>query len=119
MLFRSERLLLVLDALKVKLPRPSACDVYVCTIGEKASETGFRITSDLRAAGIKAECDHMARSMKAQMKYAAKIGAAKVVIIGDEELQSGIAVIRDMEKSEEIKLGFGQIIEFIKEEAEA
>lgn len=109
-----ERLLLVLESLGIELPEPSVCDVYVCTLGEKASEYGFKITSDLRAAGIKADCDHMGRSMKAQMKYAGKIGAGKVVILGEDELERKEAVVRNMAKSEENKVALEQLIEFIK-----
>ncbi len=109
-----ERLLLVLDVLGIEIPQPSLCDVYVCTLGAAASEFGFKIASDLRAAGIKAECDHMGRSMKAQMKYAGKIGAGRVIIIGDDEITGGAAVVRDMAKSEESKVAMAQLIEFIK-----
>ena len=109
-----ERLLLVLESLGIDIPEPDICNVYVCTLGEKASEVGFSITSKLRAAGIKAECDHMSRSMKAQMKYAGKIGAKKVVIIGEEEIEKGSAAVRDMTKSEESTVAMEQLIDFIK-----
>lgn len=109
-----ERLLLVMESLGIDLPEPSRCDVYVCTLGEAASEYGFKVASDLRASGIKAECDHMGRSMKAQMKYAGKIGAGRVIIIGDDEIAQGAAVVRDMSKSEESKVAMAQLIEFIK-----
>ena len=46
-----ERLLLVLDVLGIEIPQPSLCDIYVCTLGAAASEFGFKIASDLRAAG--------------------------------------------------------------------
>ncbi|MBT3318839.1 MAG: histidine--tRNA ligase [Clostridia bacterium] len=109
-----ERLLLVLESLGIDIPEPSLCDVYVCTLGENASEKGFKITADLRAAGIKAECDHTGRSMKAQMKYAGKIGAGKVIIIGENEIAKGVAAVRDMKASEEKTVAFEQLNEFIK-----
>ena len=113
-----ERLLLVLESLGIDIPEPSLCDVYVCTLGEQAAQEGFSITTQLRNAGVKAECDHMGRSMKAQMKYAGKIGAAKVVIIGEDELKNKEAVVRDMAQSKEDTVAFEQLINFIKEEAE-
>ena len=109
-----ERLLLVLDSLNIEIPEPKLCDVYVCTLGDKAAREGFSLTTKMRAAGIKAECDHMGRSMKAQMKYAGKIGAARVVIIGEDELQKKEAVVRDMDKSEENTVAIEQLIDFIK-----
>ena len=96
-----ERLLLVLESLGIELPAPNVCDVYVCALGDKAAVESFRIAGGLRSAGLKAECDHMGRSLKAQLKYASKIGARYAVIIGDNELNSGMTVVRDMAKSEE------------------
>ena len=70
--------------------------------------------SELRAAGISAECDHMGRSVKAQLKYANKIGAAWVIIIGDEEMEKQAAVVRDMANSRETLVPFGELNDFIK-----
>lgn len=109
-----ERLILVLESLGIDLPEPSVCNVYVCTLGDVASMKGFSITAELRQQGVKAECDHMGRSMKAQLKYANKIGASKVIIIGDDEIEKGVAVVRDMTKSEESTVPLTELNEFIK-----
>ncbi len=109
-----ERLLLVLESLGIELPEPRLCDAYVCTLGEAARVEGFCVTSKLRADGIKAECDHINRSLKAQLKYAAKLGAKFVAIIGDDELQKGVAVVRDMEKSEENTVPLEELNLYIK-----
>jgi histidyl-tRNA synthetase len=109
-----ERLLLVLESLHIKLPEPSLCDVYVCTLGEAAAVEGFCITKRLREEGIKAESDHMARSLKSQFKYAGKLGAKTVVIIGDDELAKGECVVRDMGKSEEKTVPLAELNQIIK-----
>lgn len=109
-----ERLLLVLESLGIALPEPRLCDAYVCTLGETAAVEGFCITKRLRDAGIKAECDHMGRSLKAQLKYAAKLDARFTVIIGDDELSKGVAVVRDMEKSEENTVPLAELNQMIK-----
>ncbi len=109
-----ERLLLVLDSLGIALPQPNLCDVYVCTLGEAAAVEGFCITKRLRDAGIKAECDHMARSLKAQLKFAGKLGAKFVAIIGDDELAKGVCVLRDMAKSEEKTVPLTELNQIIK-----
>ena len=109
-----ERLLLVLESLGIELPEPRLCDVYVCTLGEAAGIKGFEVTAALRAAGISAECDHMGRSMKAQMKYANKIGASRVVIIGGDELERGAAVVRDMENSIEKEVPLAELNQYFK-----
>ncbi|MGE5495506.1 MAG: histidine--tRNA ligase [Burkholderiales bacterium] len=109
-----ERLLLTLDSLGIELPKAPGCSAYVCTVGDKASVKGFSILSELREAGINAECDHMGRSLKAQLKYANKIGAAWVIIIGDEEMEKQAAVVRDMANSRETLVPFGELNDFIK-----
>ncbi len=109
-----ERLLLVLESLGIALPEPGLCDAYVCTLGDAAEVEGFCVTKRLREAGIKAECDHMGRSLKAQLKYAAKLGARFTVIIGDDELSKGIAVVRDMQLSEEKTVPLAELNQMIK-----
>ena len=69
-----ERLLMVLESLGIALPEPFVCDVYVCTMGGRAALQGFGLAGRLRAAGVKTECDHIGRSLKAQLKYANKLG---------------------------------------------
>lgn len=109
-----ERLLLTLDSLGIELPGQPGCDAYVCTVGEKAGIKGFSITSDLRNAGVKAECDHMGRSLKAQLKYANKTSAAWVIIIGDDEMEKQAAIVRNMADSKESTVPFGELNDFIK-----
>ena len=109
-----ERLLLTLDSLGLELPKTPGCGAYICAVGDKAGVKGFSIVSELREAGINAECDHMGRSVKAQLKYANKIGAAWVIIIGDEEMEKQAAVVRDMANSRETLVPFGVLFDFIK-----
>ncbi len=109
-----ERLLLVLESLGITLPSPNLCDAYVCTLGEAAAVEGFCVTKRLRDAGLKAECDHMARSLKAQLKFAAKLGAKFVAIIGDDELNQGVCMLRDMNKSEEKTVPLAELNQIIK-----
>ncbi len=108
-----ERLLLVLESLGIELPSPALCDVFVCTLGDAAAVEGFRVVSELRNSGLKAECDHMGRSLKAQLKYAGKIGAEYAAIIGDDELQKSVAVLRNMKKSEENTVPLAELHQFI------
>ncbi len=109
-----ERLLLVLESLGIALPQPSLCDVYVCSLGEAAAVEGFCVAKRLREDGIKADCDHMGRSLKAQLKFAGKLGAKFVAIIGDDELEKRVCVLRDMTKSEEKTVPFAELNQIIK-----
>ena len=59
----------------------------------------FLLVQELRKKGISADFDHAARSVKAQFKYAGKVGARFVVAIGSNELESGMYTIKDMAAS--------------------
>ena len=65
-------------------------------MGDKAYEKAFSLAGDLRDKGIKVEIDHAGRGVKAQFKYADKIGAENVATIGDNELESGICRVKRM-----------------------
>ena len=72
--------------------------LYIAPMGAAARAKALSIVSALRARGYYAECDISARSLKAQMKYADKLGARYTLIIGDSELESGRAQLKDMAK---------------------
>jgi histidyl-tRNA synthetase len=73
--------------------------VYIAPLGAAAQIKAAEITERLRREGIFAECDLIGRSLKAQMKYANKIGAAYTLILGDNEIETGRAVLRDMQNA--------------------
>ena len=75
--------------------------IYIAALGEKAMIKGLEITERLRREGKFAECDVVGRSLKAQMKYANKKGAKYTLIIGDSEVEAGVAQLRDMESGEQ------------------
>ena len=91
-----ERLLLLLKEQKIDIPEPPVCDLYVLGIGEKAKLKAFNIIEGVRSASLIAEGDIVGRSVKAQMKYADKIKARFSMVIGDSELESNSAKLRNM-----------------------
>lgn len=95
-----ERLLMVLEAQGIQIPKPSPCDLYIASMGENASVFAMRLASDLRNEGFAAESDLIGRSLKAQMKYADKIGAKYSMVIGDDELTAGKAKVKNMATGE-------------------
>ncbi len=95
-----ERLLLILEAQGGKFPAPPRCEVYLASMGEKAAQRCFAIATRLRDGGVSVECDTVGRSLKAQMKYADKIGARYTIVVGDNELESGQAKLKDMDTGE-------------------
>ena len=94
------RLLMLLEAQGIELPKPSGCDIYIAPMGENASYEAAAIVADLRAGGISAQTDVVGRSLKAQMKYADKIGAKYTMVLGDDEISSGKAKIKNMDSGE-------------------
>ena len=103
-----ERLMLVLEAQKVELPAPPACEVYIASMGEAASKEAFRLATELQRCGIMAACDLCSRGLKAQMKYANKIGAAFTVVLGDDELANKKAKMKNMKTGEEKPISLGE-----------
>ena len=91
-----ERLLMVMDECGIELPAPNRFDLYIASMGEEASLKAFELAYALRREGISVETDHVGRSMKAQFKYADKVGATNVLTIGDNELAEGKAVLKNM-----------------------
>ena len=87
-------------------PRPI---LYVAPLGKGAVAKALSIVSALRDKGMYAECDICQRSLKAQMKYADKLGAKYTLIIGDSELESGKAQLKNMEKSEQREIEIDNI----------
>ena len=95
-----ERLLLVMEAKGCAFPAPPRCELYLAPMGEAAVRRCFAIASRLREGGVAVEFDVAGRGLKAQMKYADKLGARYVIVVGDSELETGMAKLKDMESGE-------------------
>ncbi len=96
-----ERLLLTLEEEGLLPPPAPSIDVFVAAIGEELGPEAMRIARQLREAGLRVEQEVLGRSLKAQLRRAQKVGAARVVILGPQELQRGVAVVRDMNSSQQ------------------
>jgi len=99
-----ERLLLVMDKQNCDYLSPKKCDIYFATMGDAALEKAMELTRGLREYGYCAEYDLMGRGIKAQMKYANKIGAVYTVVLGDNELADGKAKLKEMESGKETEI---------------
>ncbi len=99
-----ERLMLVLESQGIVLPAESKCNVYIAPAGDAASIKAAEIATHLREEGVYALFDVSNRGIKAQMKYANKIGAEFVVVIGDNELQSGVVQLKNMETGDIVEM---------------
>lgn len=99
-----ERLLMLMDKQGIEIPEPSTCDLYVAVMGESASLKSFEIIKAVRSCGLIAETDIVGRGLRAQMKYADKIGAKFSMVLGDNEIEQGKAVIKNMSSGEQTEI---------------
>jgi histidyl-tRNA synthetase len=75
--------------------------VAVVPIGAEAATAGLALSRRLALAGLTAPAEVTGRSLKAGLKWAGKIGARAVVILGESEMRDGTAIVRDLAKGEQ------------------
>ncbi|MDL2215902.1 histidine--tRNA ligase [Ruminococcaceae bacterium OttesenSCG-928-N02] len=109
-----ERLLMVMEAEGSTIPQPAGPALYVGNIGPAGAQAAQRLVQQMRMAGFFAECDVMNRSLKAQMRYADKIGAAYSLVLGDEEVEAEKAKLKNMQTGEEKEIALADILAFFQ-----
>ncbi|HHW03468.1 MAG TPA: histidine--tRNA ligase [Thermoanaerobacterales bacterium] len=108
-----ERLITILEKKNLlKIPEEKV-DVYIAPLTEEYGNTALRLLYRFRENGISAETDYLKRSLKAQMKYADKIMAQFVVLIGEEEESSGFYTVKDLATGQQQKVAGDKIFEYI------
>lgn len=103
-----ERLLLLLKQQSVELPGADPCEIFIASLGQPAKLAAFRLCDTLWKSSVRAACDVNARGLKAQMKYADKIGAKYCLVLGDDELAAGKAELKNMKTGEKKKISLGE-----------
>ena len=99
-----ERILMVMDAQGIQIPCPDTCALYIATMGDDAKVKAFNLLKQVRECGIIAETDVVGRGLRAQMKYADKIGAKYSMVLGDNEIAENKAKVKNMESGEQTEL---------------
>lgn len=99
-----ERLMLLMEAQNCPFPEPQAADLFIVALGDKAVLKALEISKDMRAEGFGCLMDLNRRSVRAQMKYADKLGAKFNLVIGDNEVESGCAKLKNMATGEETEI---------------
>ena len=94
------RLRMVMESQGIELPGDTDCDIYIAPMDTEASYRAMAIVSDLRSGGISAQTDVAGRSLKAQMKYADKIGAKYTAVLGSNELAENSVKVKNMASGE-------------------
>lgn len=105
-----ERVLLALEKQNLLPDVENKYDVFVIPLGEKAQTSAFKVLSDLRKNGYIADMDFMDRSLKAQMKLANKFSAQYAVIIGDDEVATNSAVLKNMQTGEQQQINLDELL---------
>ena len=109
-----ERLLMLMEANGVEIPKPNDSDVFIATMGEGAKLFGQKLLYDLRKEGIRCQMDNLQRNFKGQFKYADRLGAKYTVVIGDNELEKKMATVKDMTSGEQKEVAFDELADFLK-----
>lgn len=108
-----ERLVLLLDSIGFEFPEPGACALYIASTDAESARVASQIALDVRLSGISAEYDITGRSLKAQMKYANKLNAEFTIVLGTDELNSGIGKLKDMKTGETVDVKLSEVAEAI------
>ncbi len=109
-----ERILIELKNAGTEPVAPTITDVYVAAITDDDRTEAYLLTQKLRTAGVKAECDHAGRSLKAQFKFAGKI-APFVAVVGGDERARGTVLLRNMNTREQQEIPLATAPEAIKQ----
>ena len=107
-----ERLLMVMEGTGAVIPEPNHPTVYLAGMDAQCREKAFELCAQLRKAGVYAETDHMERSVKAQFKYADKLGAKYVAVIGGNELEKGEMNVKCMATGESESVLFDNAVAY-------
>jgi len=91
-----ERLALMLGEQSIEPPRP---ELFIATLGEKAARAGFAMLTRLQREGLLVEMEYTGKSLKAQLRRADKLKTRRVLILGEDELERGVAQLRKMDES--------------------
>lgn len=111
-----ERIIAAMERQGLEFPADRKFDVFIAALGDHAREEAFTLLYNLRRAGVAGEMDLMGRSLKAQMKYADKLHARFTLILGDQELAKGVAVVRDMAAGEQREISLGELTGYLVEQ---
>jgi histidyl-tRNA synthetase len=108
-----DRLIEVLpEAFRAQVLERSA--IAVLPLDQGAASAALGLTRDFARAGLRATSEVTGRSLKASFKWAGKIGARVAVILGEDELAEGTAVVRDLARSEQETVALGEVVAHVR-----
>lgn len=110
-----DRTVLAMDSEGLTPSAIAACEVYVVPLGADAARVGFGLVDQLRRAGVATDMSYGGRGIKGAMKSADRSGAKAALVIGDRDLEAGVAQIKWLESGEQAPVALDAIVTTIKE----
>jgi histidyl-tRNA synthetase len=109
-----ERLLIVLERAGIELPVPPAMELFIIGLGDAGVKESIKLIHQLRDHNVKCDKDYTGRSLKAQMKYANKMNAKYITVIGEDEINNNKIKVKNMENGSEEEIQLNQLLEYMK-----
>ena len=109
-----ERVIENVKRLSVNFSGNPTLSIMFAHVGEKAKKETIRLSSQIRQLG-KETFVGPSRGLRSQMRYASHMNASHVIIIGDDEISSGLYTLRDLEKGDQTEITADGILNFVKE----
>jgi len=88
--------------------------LFIAALGEETYKEAYRLVNQLHLQGIRAELDYIGKSLKSQMRRANKLKTRYVLILGEEELKKGRAVLRNMEDKSQEEIPLQDLVNTLK-----
>lgn len=104
-----ERILLALELQGLLTASNKKIAAFIVTGGSAAEVYAFKILTDLRRKNIAATMDFGKKSMKAQMKAAAKSGAKFALIVGEDEVENSTVTIKNLETAAQVNVPVAEV----------
>ena len=103
-----ERAISLMDPASAEVQKPA---LFIAALGGEAVASVMPLINTLRLSGIRVDTDYTGASLKSQMKKADKSGAGHTLIIGEEEMKNGKAILRNMQTKEQSEVSLQTITE--------
>jgi histidyl-tRNA synthetase len=108
-----ERVLITMEELGLPRPGGNQLDAFLCPMGDAARDTSVTIASQLRQAGFSIDVDYLGRRLKAMLEMADAGGAKYAIVIGDDEIASQTASVRELATQTQHTVALSELATFI------
>jgi histidyl-tRNA synthetase len=110
-----DRTVLAIRAENIAVPEHARVAVFAVPLGEDARRTAFLLITRLRRAGVSADLAYGQRGLKGAMKAADRSGARYALIIGERDLATGVAQLKDLTTGDQEPVELDRLVATVKE----